>query len=47
MRGEKISEKNVKKIDSEISCGARKLSRILWLKNKKKRNPIKKILKKS
>ena len=37
-----ISEKNVKKMDSEISCGARKLSRILWLKNTKKETQLKK-----
>ena len=33
--GGKSVKKMFKKMDSEISCGARKLSRILWLKNTK------------
>ena len=40
-------EKNVKNIDSGISCGARKLSRILWLKNTKKETQLKKYYKKA
>ena len=45
--GGEISEKKVKKMDSRISCGARKLSRILWLKNIKKETELKKYIKKA
>ena len=34
-------------MDLEISCGAHKLSRILWLKNTKKETQLKKYKKKA
>ena len=44
--GEKSVKKMLQKIDLDISCGASKFSRILWLKNTKKETQLKKILKK-